>query len=103
MILFATQYQSGWFDAPGRRWIGLMTHKPPTEDYVPLLPWFGVVLLGLFAGPRIIGFARRTAGVLNRHGLVRGLALAGRHSLIIYLLHQPLLIGTLFLYVKLVA
>ena len=50
LILAANRYQSPWFDEPGRRWIGLMTHKPPTEDYVPLLPWFGVVLLGIFAG-----------------------------------------------------
>ena len=32
LILVANRYQSPWFDEPGRRWIGLMMHKPPTED-----------------------------------------------------------------------
>ncbi len=102
LILVANRYQSPWFDEPGRRWIGLMTHKPPTEDYVPLLPWFGVVLLGMFAGPTM----RRLA----RHWQPRSaappldwLAFAGRHSLFIYLLHQPLLMGALALYSRLSA
>lgn len=102
LILAANRYQSPWFDEPGRRWIGLMTHKPPTEDYVPLLPWFGVVLLGIFAGPAMRRLARRwqphsAASPLD------WLAFAGRHSLLIYLLHQPMLMGALVLYTRLSA
>jgi uncharacterized membrane protein len=102
LILVANRYQSPWFDEPGRRWIGLMTHKPPTEDYVPLLPWFGVVLLGIFAGPTLRPLARdwqpRSAAPP-----LDWLAFAGRHSLLIYLLHQPLLMGALALYSRLLA
>ena len=79
VILFATWYQSAWFDAPGRRWIGLMTHKPLTEDYVPLMPWFGVVLLGLFVGPYIVRWLETRPGVSRDAVTVRTLALAGRH------------------------
>ena len=100
VILFANYYQFPWFDTPGWRWIGLMTHKPQTEDYVPLLPWFGVVLLGLYTGPYLARLARQWQEA-NKSGLIRMLALSGRHSLIIYLLHQPVLIGALSLYVKL--
>ncbi len=100
IILFATQYQSAWFDTPGRRWIGLMTHKPLTEDYVPLLPWFGVVLLGLFVGPYLRRWLEARRRALRETGTVRWLALAGRHSLVIYLIHQPLLMGALGLYVQ---
>lgn len=102
LILATNHYQSPWFDAPGRRWIGLMTHKPPTEDYVPLLPWFGVVLLGVFAGPALRRLARRwqPRGAAPPLGW---LAFAGRHSLLIYLLHQPLLMGALVLYTRLSA
>lgn len=100
LIALGNAWQSSWFDEPGRRWIGLMTHKPATEDYVPLLPWFGVVLLGICAGPALQDIARR---VQPRQLPLAGLAFAGRHSLLIYLLHQPLLMGALALYVKLVA
>ncbi|NHZ69840.1 MAG: DUF1624 domain-containing protein [Thermotogales bacterium] len=100
IILFASRYQFSWFDTPGWRWIGLMTHKPRTEDYVPLLPWFGVVLLGLYSGPFLAALARRQQGA-GKSGLVRFLAFGGRHSLVIYLLHQPVLMGVLSLYVQL--
>jgi uncharacterized membrane protein len=99
VIIVANHYQSPWFDETGRRWIGLMTHKPPTEDYVPLLPWFGVVMLGVFAGPPM----QRLASRLQPYcavPTVKWLALAGRHSLLIYLLHQPLLLGGLTLYAR---
>ncbi len=99
VILFANRYQFSWFDTPGWRWIGLMTHKPLTEDYVPLLPWFGVVLLGLYSGPYLARLARWQQGA-GKSGFVRLLAFGGRHSLIIYLLHQPVLMGVLSLYVQ---
>jgi uncharacterized membrane protein len=99
VILFASRYQSAWFDTPGRRWIGLMTHKPSTEDYVPLLPWIGVVLLGIFAAPFITTWLQTHMQGLSDAVPIRWLALAGRHSLVIYLGHQPLLIGALSLFV----
>ena len=103
VIVFATRYQSAWFDAPGRRWIGLMTHKPQTEDYVPLLPWLGVVLLGLFAAPYIVRWSSRLGDVGRNAAATRWLAVAGRHSLAIYLIHQPILIGALSFYVSLLS
>ena len=103
VILFSNRYQSAWFDTPGWRWIGLMTHKPATEDYVPLLPWIGVVLLGIFAAPFITRWLQTHMQGLSDAVPIRWLALAGRHSLVIYLLHQPLLIGALSLFVKVTA
>ena len=97
LIVIGSSYQSSWFDVPGWRWIGLMTHKPATEDYVPLLPWFGVVLLGLFLGPWLYRLAQRWQG-MHRFRPVQWLAFSGRHSLLIYLLHQPVLIGLLSLF-----
>lgn len=99
LIGVALNYQSGWFDVPGRRWIGLMTHKPLTEDYVPLLPWFGVVLIGMAFGPALQNLAGRVQQTTDVRP-INLLAFAGRHSLIIYLLHQPVLLGLLNLYVK---
>jgi uncharacterized membrane protein len=85
------------FDSRWTNWIGLVTHKPPTEDFVPLLPWLGPVLWGLAAG---LWLQRRHRGVLA--GAVpraaAPLAWMGRHPLAIYMLHQPLFIGVLTLW-----
>lgn len=87
-------YSNPMFNAPLLQWLGFMTYKPFTEDYVPFFPWFGVVLAGIFLG-RVM-FARPPSGVLGYYRpFLRPLALAGRHSLAIYLLHQPLLLGIL--------
>ena len=82
------------FDTPWLHWVGMMTHKPATEDYVPLLPWLGVVLLGVAAGHWLL--ARETVAIaaLGR-ATPAWLAWLGRHSLLIYLVHQPLLVGIL--------
>ncbi len=92
------------FDAEWLRWVGLMTHEPRTNDYVPLLPWFGLVLVGIGLGRLLIDSA------LSRWGLLLWrwrpttaplmlLNWAGRRSLAIYMLHQPLLLGTLYVVV----
>lgn len=65
-------------------------------DYRPLVPWFGVVLVGLFFGNAAYG--RRNAGVADTEGprCAAPLAFLGRHSLLVYLIHQTVLIATLW-------
>lgn len=93
MLVAGSQFQHPLFDQPWLAWLGLMTHLPRTEDYVPLLPWFALVLLG-YAGMRW----------LLRHDMANPppgmhapcwLQYCGRHSLAIYLVHQPILLGLL--------
>ena len=86
----------------GLNWIGLVTRKPVTEDYVPLLPWFGIVLAGMFAGKKIAQVKQSVAAwQWSPAGPAgRSLAWAGRHSLTIYMVHQPLLMGLLFALVR---
>ena len=104
LIVFAGTNTFSWFDQVGWRWIGLMTHKPATEDYVPLLPWFGVVLIGVFIAKRLLRLAwiPSLEHSLTDSRLVRILAFSGQRSLWIYLVHQPLLIGLLSAYVRFV-
>ncbi len=65
-------------------------------DYRPLLPWFGVVLLGLFVGNVVYGSGRRPPAAGRKTPLVaRLLAPLGRNSLFIYLVHQPVLVALL--------
>lgn len=99
LIVFGLIYQSELFNQPWLQWIGLMTYKPVTEDYVPLLPWFGVVLLGVFSGKAIYERGPIPAFARWRPARAPGeiLTWAGRHSLMIYLLHQPVLLGGLYL------
>ena len=80
------------FDTPWLHWVGMMTHKPATEDYEPLFPWLGVVLVGVAVGHWLLARERVAIAALGRATPV-WLAWMGRHSLLIYLVHQPLLVG----------
>jgi uncharacterized membrane protein len=63
-----------------------------TEDIVRFFPWFGVVLIGIFLGHRaFLGLKLPDSTVTQK------IALLGRHSLLIYLVHQPLLFGPMML------
>ncbi len=82
------------FDARWSNWVGLVTRKPVTEDFVPVLPWLGVLLFGMAAGQWLLR-ARPAwlGGALPAPA--RPLALLGRWSLSFYMLHQPMFIGLL--------
>jgi uncharacterized membrane protein len=73
-------------------WLGLGTQDPATLDWRPLMPWAGVTLIGLGLArlaPPIPAWSAKTAPS-------SALAFAGRHSLAIYLIHQPVLVGGLW-------
>ena len=79
------------FSAPWLVWLGLGTRTTFPNDFVPIFPWFGCVLAGI-ALAKIVDFTR-FAGSAPLSPPMRLLGLAGRNSLIVYLLHQPLLYG----------
>ncbi len=96
-IVLPRVVQHPFFDSPFTNWVGLITRKPVTEDYVPLLPWIGVMAWGLAAGQWAL--RRRPqwlSGPLPRP--LSPLAVLGRWSLSFYMLHQPVLIGGLMLF-----
>ncbi|MCB1487892.1 MAG: DUF1624 domain-containing protein, partial [Bauldia sp.] len=77
-------------------WLGLSTDPPVTVDYVPLFPWFGVVLLGVAAGRILLDHHDWRLWQWRGEGrIARLLAAAGRWSLAIYLIHQPIIVGIL--------
>ncbi len=66
-------------------------------DYYPLLPWFGVVLMGMAAGYHAFPAGRPVFGEPWKDSqAARSLALLGKHSLTIYVVHQPLIVGAIF-------
>ncbi|MBW9061742.1 DUF1624 domain-containing protein [Rhizobium herbae] len=87
------------FDTPALLWVGLSQTLPRSNDYVPLLPWLAPFLAGIAAARIATGFGwferLRTDGSARWKML---LTTAGRHSLVIYLLHQPLLFALVYLF-----
>lgn len=85
-----------FFAHPAFYWLGLMPVAPRSNDYVPLLPWVGAFLAGVAASQIIVprGWLDRLRKPSHKKNL---LALAGRHSLAFYLLHQPVLIAAVYL------
>ena len=92
VLAVASSVSHPLFDARWSNWLGLTTRKPITEDYVPLLPWFGVVAVAMGVGQWVL----RHRPSLLQGGLpavLQPLARLGRWSLPYYMLHQPVLIG----------
>jgi uncharacterized membrane protein len=87
--------QHPFFDTRLTNWVGLVTNKPRTEDYVPLMPWMGVFLLGMAT-------ARHSAArqLVQHAPAIKPLAWMGRWSLTLYMIHQPILIGLVLAYVR---
>jgi uncharacterized membrane protein len=92
-------YSSAAFNEAPASAIGFAAKKPRTEDYVPLFPWLGVVLIGAGLGalwqrrnwkipPALRHLNDQPPGVF---------LLLGTWALTVYLLHQPILMGALYL------
>jgi len=77
--------------------LGVLPEGVMMPDYRPLLPWFGVVLLGVFAGNAAYLPWRERRPPGGPPGPAAGaLALVGRNTLLIYLVHQPVLLAALW-------
>ncbi|MFH0927216.1 MAG: heparan-alpha-glucosaminide N-acetyltransferase [Candidatus Micrarchaeota archaeon] len=70
-----------------------------TLDYFPLAPWFGVFLIGMFLGKMLYPQYERRFDELQVRGVVaRALGVFGRNTLLIYFVHQPIIILGLSLF-----
>ena len=97
-LLMPALASSELFNTRWLAWIGFFTMVPETADLVPMFPWFGVVLLGLI-GMRLF----ESTPVFSWQSSawpVRAVARVGRWSLVIYLIHQPILFGAISLFVR---
>ena len=93
LFLFQFTFSFRWL-----LWLGFIPKNLYTLDYFPLLPWFGLILIGIFLGNTLYSGYRRTYRIpdFSDFALFRILSFLGRHSLLIYLLHQPVLIFILY-------
>jgi uncharacterized membrane protein len=98
-ILLPRLISHPFFDSRWTNGVGLVTHLPVTEDYAPVFPWLGIVWWGAAAAAwLLVHRAAVITGPLPR--AARPLAVLGRWSLTFYMVHQPVLIGLLWLAAK---
>jgi uncharacterized membrane protein len=96
--------QSTLFDAPAFWWLGLGTKEPLSNDWRPLLPYFGVVLAGLIAARVMLarGLPTWLTNWRAQASAGRALVWGGRHSLLVYLVHQPVMFALVFMVARVV-
>ena len=83
-------------DSPWLLWLGLLSPGFSTFDYWPLLPWFGLFLVGMFFGKILYPQGNRRFNIHEFNDPVSSaLTLPGRHPLVIYLAQWPAIIGIL--------
>ena len=71
---------------------GITNSKFSSADYYPIAPWFGVFLYGVALG-KIIYAQKRS--IINFPVKENILNIIGRHTLPIYILHQPVILAVL--------
>jgi uncharacterized membrane protein len=97
-VFLAPPYLRGpAFDTPALLWLGLSSRPPLSIDFEPLFPWLAPLLMGM-----AVARLAETAGLWRRLRAApqprwaKAVAWPGRHSLILYLIHQPVLVGAIW-------
>ncbi len=93
LLFLGPKVIGGPVDFPWLLWLGFMPAGYQSVDYFPLIPWFGLVLIGLFLGRTLYVDNHRRLPLpdLSRFLPVKALQWLGQRSLPIYLLHQIVL------------
>jgi uncharacterized membrane protein len=88
-----------WFNDIPMNMVGFAQVKPRTEDYVPLFPWLGAVFIGIGLATlwQRRNFALAPWAARLNAAPPRLLVLLGTWALTVYLVHQPVLMGLLWL------
>jgi len=94
IILIGTYLGKFNFDTPYFLWLGFEPKYFFSFDYFPIFPWFGVVLIGIFLGNVFYPQGKRDFNIpeFSNYYIIKILSFLGKHSLKIYLLHQPIIV-----------
>ncbi|NJD04642.1 MAG: DUF1624 domain-containing protein [Ruminiclostridium sp.] len=74
--------------------LGFTSQTFTSSDYYPLIPYLGIFLIGMVLGRMLYPNKKSLIKPLPGHHFI---SIAGRHSLLIYLLHQPMILLMLYL------
>lgn len=90
-------FKSEFFSLPFLWWVGLTPRPPASIDYVPVFPWFALALFGIVIGRSLVQYGMESAFArwVPSNILARLLVTAGRWSLLIYLVHIPVIVAVL--------
>ncbi|MGL5831221.1 MAG: DUF1624 domain-containing protein [Candidatus Altimarinota bacterium] len=93
---FLPKFDAPWWTYP----TGLSNQTIIAFDYFPLFPWYGVFLLGAAFGSFLINrnIFQNYQPILKNQFIEK----IGRHSLLIYLINQPILAGLIWIYATLI-
>lgn len=100
-LLFSLDYApQPWLSEPWLLWLGMGTGPVDAVDYVPIVPWFGFVLLGIVTAKLALASRAwpRLAAIRLADPVSTAVRFVGRHTLLIYLVHQPILFGLFYAY-----
>ena len=98
ILFIPAVWESAFFDKPLLAWVGLGIREPLSNDWRAFFPWAGFTLAGLtlMRAALAAGLPARWAAWRADNALVRPLVWGGRHSLAIYLIHQPLFFALVY-------
>lgn len=93
------------FELPALWWVGLAAEPPRANDYVPMFPWLAPTLFGMAASRLMLdgGLWTKLGRLKVPTPVQRPLGFLGRHSLVFYLIHQPILIGLIWAFTNFIA
>jgi uncharacterized membrane protein len=75
--------------------LGIHSPEYSSFDYFPLIPWLGVFLIGAVLGRTVYAPRRSLLPWRFPQTFVNA---AGRHSLLIYIVHQPVILAVLYVF-----
>lgn len=94
VILIGLYFQTFTINISWLNWLGLIPHTFRSVDHFPIFPYWGIVLIGIFIGKLMYtNFVRNFAlPRIGNYPIISQVCFLGKYSLLIYLIHQPLLI-----------
>ncbi|MCU9840479.1 DUF1624 domain-containing protein [Ruegeria sp. WL0004] len=94
ILVAGTAWDTGIFASPWLAWTGLTLATRPSLDYLPMIPWFSSFLAGM-AFAKVLPLTTRDLTIRSKIA-AQYTTLLGRHSLAIYLVHQPVLLAIIW-------